>query len=94
MEAPVEVGIENKVSEETPFSIMQKQFDELTDSMGKVRRKLFGELAEMKKVFVTIQKENEDLKSMLKEIEDGKIRWSDRQECSVFDVSKHQEAAG
>ena len=92
MEAQLEISVENKIQEETPFSLMQKQFEELADSMGKVRRKLFGELAEMKKVFVTIQKENEDLKAMLKEIKNEQ-NYTHRQDGCEFDVSEHQKIA-
>ena len=94
MEVPVETNIETKIQEDNPLSLMQKQFEELTESMTKVRKKLFGELGEMKKTFVVIQKENEDLKSMLEEFRHVQIHRTDRQECGFFDVSKHQEATG
>ena len=93
MEIQLELNIENKSPEEMSLSLMQKQFDELTVSMGKVRRKIFAELGEMKKLMGLVQQENEELKSILKDATHGKTQWTYAQNGCLFDVSKHQEIA-
>ena len=94
MEIQLEFNVENKSREELAADLVLKQFAELHNSMGKVRRKLFAELGEMKKHFAIIQMENEELKSMLKEFTHGKTQWTYAQNDCLFDVSKHQELAG
>lgn len=90
----LEFNIENKSPEEMNLSLMQKQIDEMCDSMGKVRRKLFSELGEMKKVCSTLQQENEELKSIVRELKHGKTQWTYGQADRLFDVRQYQEASG
>lgn len=90
----LEFNIENKSSEEMQLSLMQKQIDQMCDSMGKVRRKLFSEMSEMKKLYAGLQKENEELKTMLKELKGEKTEWTYGQGDCLFDVREPQRAIG
>ncbi len=90
----LEFNIENKSSEEMQLSLMQKQIDQMGESMGKVRRKLFSEMSEMKKLYVELQKENENLKQMLKELKNEKTEWTYGEGGCLFDVREHREAVG
>lgn len=89
----LEFNFDDKNPEEMQLHLMQKQIDEFCQSMDKVRRKLFSELGEMKKVCASLQKENEDLKATLKEIKHGKTQETDGQADSLFDVREYQEVA-
>ncbi len=90
----LEFNIENKSSEEMKLSLMQKQIDEICDSMGKVRRKLFSEMSEVKKLYTELQKENQELKSMLKEINGEKTIWTYEKKDCLFDVQEYRPAIG
>ncbi len=90
----LELNIENKSPEEMRFYLMQKQINEMSDSMGKVRRRLFSEIGEMKKICAALQKENDDLKAALKEVKHGKSQWSYGHDGNLFDITTLQEAVG
>lgn len=65
------------------LSCMQRQIDAIGESMGKVRRKLFAELGEVKKVCFMLQQENESLKGMLKS---EKVEWKYSVNDKLFEV--------
>lgn len=88
----LEFNIEDKNPEEIKLSLMQKQIDQLSESMGKVRRKLFSEMGEMKKLYAELQKENEQLKIMLKELKNEKTEWNYGQDDCLFNVREYREA--
>lgn len=94
MDIQLEFNFDGKTAEEMTLYHMQKQVDKLCGSMEKVRKKLFAELGEVKKQYVTLQQENEDLKSIVKELRYGKTQWTYGQNGSLFDVRKYQEATG
>ncbi len=50
--------------------------------------------ATLNSICAVLQKENEDLKSTVKELRDGKPQWIYGQDGCLFDVSKHQKIAG
>lgn len=90
----LEFNLENRSEEEMHLYMMQKQIDEMCQSMNKVRKKLFAEVGEMKKLCDRLQKENMDLKDALKELknEPQKTNWIYGQNGRFFDVSEPQEA--
>lgn len=90
----LEFNIENKSSEEMTLFLMQKQIDAMGDSMGKVRRKLFSEMSEMKKQYAELQKENQELKTILKELKNERTEWTYGQNGNLFDVREYQTAIG
>lgn len=71
----LELNLQEKSLEEMTLISMQKQLDAMAESMGKVRRKLFGEMGEMKKLYATLFQENETLKLKLNELTQEKIEW-------------------
>ena len=88
----LELNIENKTPEEIRLSLMQKQIDQMGESMGKVRRKLFAEMGEMKKLYLEVQRENEELKSLLRSLKNEKTEWIYSQNGFLFDVVDSQKA--
>ncbi|MEN6512242.1 MAG: hypothetical protein ABFD00_10500 [Chloroherpetonaceae bacterium] len=85
----LEFNLENKTNEEIQLSILQKQVDQMNDSMGKVRRKLFSELGEVKKICSELQQENYDLKNLIKELKNEKTSWLYKTEGRLFVEEKY-----
>ena len=89
----LEFNIENRSPEEVQLSILQKQIDQMCESMGKVRRKLFSEMSEIKKMYAELHQENQELKTMLKELKNERTEWTYGQNGSLFDVREYQAVA-
>jgi hypothetical protein len=62
--------------------------------MGKVRRKLFGEMGEMKKCLTALQIENRELRDKLNELTNSKTEWIYQKEDYLFDVKEHKLFCG
>jgi Tfp pilus assembly protein PilO len=78
----LEFNFENKAEIEVELEYMRKQIAEMHESMGKVRRKMFAELGELKKLCSGLKDELADLK-----VEN--IEFTYGQEGSLFNVSEH-----
>lgn len=65
---------------------MQKQINEINESTGKVRKKLFSEIGELKKICQILQIENEILKNSLREFKNEKTNWIYGKGNNLFDV--------
>lgn len=92
METQLELNFDEKSDEEMSLFLMQKQIDEMSESMGKVRRRLFSELSEVKKLLSEIKRENESLREMLREKANENTEWTYGQQDYLFDVRKYKEA--
>jgi hypothetical protein len=75
IEVQLELNIQNAPESDVRLALMQKQIDGIHDSMGKVRRRIFAEVSEMKKLYVSLQQENEMLKNELALLKDQKTEW-------------------
>lgn len=94
-EIQLEFNLDEKSSDQMHIFHMQKQIDEMGESMGKVRRRLFSELGEMKKLFANLQRENDELKNMIKELKnEDQTEWAYCQNGYLFDVKEYSRAAG
>ncbi len=82
----LELNLQDKSFEEMTLISMQKQLDAMSESMGKVRRKLFGEMGEMKKLYAALFAENETLKLKLNELTHEKTEWVYQNGESLFEV--------
>ncbi len=78
----LEFNIDNKTPAEMEMHYMRQMLTEMNESMGKVRRKLFAEMTELKKVISEIQKENQVLKSK------QPIEWDYNKPEYLFDISE------
>jgi len=90
----LELNLNNESGSDLKLFTMQNQLDEMSDSMGKVRRKLFSEMGEMKKLYISLKNENEELKLKLRKMRNEKTEWVYTKEGYLFDVREHQEAFG
>ncbi len=88
----LEFNLDNLSKEQAHLSILQKQIDDLNESMGKVRRKLFCEISELKKSYSELRKENHELKSKLMQACNEKTEWVYQEADCLFDVRKYKEA--
>ncbi len=82
----LEFNLENETETDFRLSFMQRQIDEMNNSMGKVRRKIFSEVGELKKMCITLQAENSALKSSLMEITNQKEKWVYNRSNLLFDI--------
>lgn len=82
METQLELNLDDMTTQEFKMKQIQRDLEKLNDSMGKVRRKLFSELGEVKRLYAEMKKENDDLRSSLRELKNEKIEW----EYSNFDA--------
>jgi len=89
----LEFNLESLSPEQLTLSIMQNQLHVMNESMGKVRRKLFAELGEVKRMYLQMKTENEELKSKIHLIGHAKTEWLYQTRDSLFEVSdKHLSA--
>jgi hypothetical protein len=88
----LELNFQDKTPEEMTLSLMQKKIDEMSESMGKVRRKLFGEMGEVKKAYANLLVEHESLKTQLSTILDKKTEWLYQRGESLFEISDKKQA--
>lgn len=93
MEVQLEFNFDNKSPEEMTLHLMQQQIDKIFLTTEKVRKKLFAELGDVKKACVILQQENNELRSILKEIHHDKTDRHYRRDGYLFDVRKSQELA-
>ena len=84
------IQLEFNLADESPealrFNQMQAQIDQMSDSLGKARRRLFAELGELKKLYASIAAENHELKSALNEFKCQKTEWVYGQNGSLFEA--------
>lgn len=71
----LEFNLKDESYEDLKISAMQQQIDAMHASMGKVRKKLFGELSELKKACFSLQIENQSLKEVVRSIKGEKTEW-------------------
>jgi septation ring formation regulator EzrA len=83
-------NINNESNEDFRFSSMQKQIDDMNESMGKIRRKLFSQMGDLKKICEVLRKENEKLKNVIKEMKNEKFEWTYEKDYCLFDVQENQ----
>ena len=83
----LEFNLESLSPEQLTLVTMQKQLEIMNDSMGKVRRKLFAELGEVKKMYQQMKMENDDLKSKIHLIGHGKTEWLYQTNDSLFEIN-------
>ena len=77
----LEFTIDEESETENKIKYMQKRIDVIEESFGKVRRKLFAEMMEIKK-------ENFNLKQKIEGLIYEKNKWVYGQEDCLFDVQK------
>jgi len=71
----LEFNLEDRTSDEMKLYLMQKKMDEFCCSMDKVRRKLFAELGDVKRLCAEIQRENCKLKLILRRVSGERDEW-------------------
>ena len=90
----LELNIESKSEEELKSEIMQKQIDALSESLTKVRKKLFAEVGALKKLCGELQQANEILKTSIERVDPEKIQWVYGEGESLFQVEAQEVAFG
>ncbi len=88
----LELNFQDKTPDQMTLSLMQKQIDEMSESMGKVRRKMFAELGEVKKMHDRLIKEHADLQSSISTMLNQKTEWLYQSGESLFEISEKKQA--
>jgi len=88
----LEFNLEDRTELQLQVEYMRKHIDDKCESMDKVRRKLFSELGELKKVCFRLMTENEELKAAIKEIRNEKTEWEYAKGDYLFNVREYQES--
>ena len=89
----LELNLENLSPEQLTLSIMQNQLHLMNESMGKVRRKLFSELGDVKKMYQEMKIENQMLKSKIDTLHHQKTEWLYQTNDSLFEINQHASAS-
>ncbi len=82
----LEFNLYSETEEDFKLSSMQKQIDEMNESVGKVRRKLFAEMTELKKAVALLKEQNYNLSCQVKELKQEKTEWVYAKEDCLFEV--------
>lgn len=91
-ELQLEFNLDNKTPYEVKISQLENQVYEISTSLGKVRRRLFSELGQMKKLYLELQKENQELKNILQDREHEPTQWRYAENDYLFDIQEHNKA--
>ncbi len=91
---PIQLELNVLGEKDSAFFVMQKQLESMNESLGKVRRKLFSEMSELKKICHKLECENVDLKNQLKELKNEKTDWSYKEGDCLFSMREIKEAVG
>jgi len=67
MEVQLKLNLDNLDKTDLRIREMEERFNALSDSMGKVRRRMFQELGEVKKMVAFLQAENSELKAAIRQ---------------------------
>lgn len=86
----LELNLKNDPESEIKLDYMQKQLDEMRESMQKVRKKLFAEVGELRKICSSIQIENQELKKIMAEGKNERTQWAYTQGDYLFDVANYK----
>lgn len=85
MQIQLELNLEAKTSDEMQLHYLLSKMNEIQESFGKTRRKLFAELSETKEICKTVQKENEALRRLLNEQSGKTPEWAYLQNGLLFE---------
>jgi hypothetical protein len=80
----LEFNLDDRNTDEDKLFYIQIQIDNAYQSMDKVRRKLFCELAEIKKNCARLSQENEILRQKIRQITGTRTEWIYCQENYLF----------
>ena len=86
MEVQYELNLEDKTDAEVKIDLIQKQVDATNESMGKVRRKLFAEVGELKKMILALQQDNAMLKNQVAMLLNQRTEWVYSQNEELFSI--------
>jgi len=94
LDIQLEFNLEDKTPEELKIYYLEKQMHEMHESLGKMRRRMFAEIGELKKVFAKVLSENELLKSKVMELKNEREDWTYGQDGYLFNVRGAEENRG
>ena len=82
----LDLNLEDKNSQEIKFELLQKQIDQMNESMGKVRRKLFANMTELRKENHELRQKLELMESIQRNLTNTKTEWVYHENGLLFDI--------
>ncbi len=83
----LEFNLEDLSEKDLALLQMQRQINSACESMNKVRKKMFSELGELKKVISVLKQENIDLRQKLKE----RTEWIYHKDDCLFESNRQKD---
>lgn len=85
----LELNFYDHSPEEQEFALLHREIKDMHESMGKVRRKIFAEVEEVKKICSRLEQEVEQLKSQLRAVQnENHERLDHDHKITFFDTSQ------
>lgn len=92
----LEFNLSNESDSEIRMGYIEKHLAEIQISMEKVRKRLFAEVGELKKICSSLQNENQELKKTIQgmKVEEAQTEWVYLQGDRLFDVPEYRKKCG
>lgn len=95
----LEMNLDNLSNNDLKFVEMQKQISAMSESLNKVRKKLFAEIGELKKTLTSVQLSNAEILQQLQEANEklglkNEVKFSYEKKDCLFSIEEAQEATG
>ncbi len=87
IEIQLEFNLDKLSASDLRMVEMQKQIDTMSESMHKVRKKLFAEVGDLKKMVLKLQTENDKLKA------ENDVKFNYEKKDCLFSIEAMQEIA-
>ncbi len=95
----LEMNLDNLSNNDLKFVEMEKQINTMSESLHKVRKKLFAEIGELKKTLTSVQLSNVEILQQLHEANEklgvrNDVKFSYEKKDCLFSIAEVQEATG
>ncbi len=95
----LEMNLDNLSNSDLKFVDMQKEISTMSESLHKVRKKLFAEIGELKKTLTAVQLSNAEILTQLQEANEklglrNEIKFDYEKKDCLFSIAEAQEATG
>jgi len=86
----LEFDLNNDAGKDPELLSLRQEVEAMKESMGKVRRKMFSELGELKKGYLALYLEHEKAKEDLRKLKNEKIEWVYGEGEYLFQVNQNR----
>lgn len=95
----LEMNLDNLSNSDLKFVDMEKQISTMSESLHKVRKKLFAEIGQLKKTLQEVQLSNVEILQQLQEANEklgkkNEVKFDYEKKDCLFSITEAQEATG